>query len=89
MQIGVVAKKVGVSVGAVRFYERNGLLPRPPRIEGGFRAIRGQRGGNAGLRPARAGLGIQAEGDSRALATTREPLAAMRSCEVPIGRKAG
>ena len=37
MQIGVVAKKVGVSVGAVRFYERNGLLPRPPRTEGGFR----------------------------------------------------
>jgi DNA-binding transcriptional MerR regulator len=37
MQIGVVAKKVGVSVDAVRFYERNGLLPRPPRTEGGFR----------------------------------------------------
>lgn len=37
MQIGTVAKKVGVSVDAVRFYERNGLLPRPPRTEGGFR----------------------------------------------------
>lgn len=37
MQIGVVAKKVGMSVDAVRFYERNGLLPRPPRTEGGFR----------------------------------------------------
>ena len=37
MQIGAVAKKVGVSVDAVRFYERNGLLPRPPRTEGGFR----------------------------------------------------
>lgn len=37
MQIGVVARKVGVSVDAVRFYERNGLLPRPPRTEGGFR----------------------------------------------------
>ena len=37
MQIGVVAKKVGLSVDAVRFYERNGLLPRPPRTEGGFR----------------------------------------------------
>lgn len=37
MQIGAVAKKVGVSVDAVRFYERAGLLPRPPRTEGGFR----------------------------------------------------
>lgn len=37
MQIGAVAKKVGVSVDAVRFYERNGLLPRPPRTEGGYR----------------------------------------------------
>ncbi|MBS1867797.1 MAG: heavy metal-responsive transcriptional regulator [Acidobacteria bacterium] len=37
MQIGVVAKKLGLSVDAIRFYERNGLLPRPPRTEGGFR----------------------------------------------------
>lgn len=37
MQIGIVAKKVGLSVDAIRFYERNGLLPRPPRTEGGFR----------------------------------------------------
>ena len=37
MQIGVVAKRIGVTVDAIRFYERNGLLPRPPRTEGGFR----------------------------------------------------
>ena len=37
MQIGVVAKKIGLSVDAIRFYERNGLLPCPPRTEGGFR----------------------------------------------------
>lgn len=37
MQIGIVAKKMGLSVDAIRFYERNGLLPRPPRTEGGFR----------------------------------------------------
>lgn len=37
MQIGVVAKKTGVSVDAVRFYERRGLLPRAPRTPGGFR----------------------------------------------------
>jgi MerR family transcriptional regulator, copper efflux regulator len=37
MQIGVVAKKIGVSVDAIRFYERKALLPRPPRTQGGFR----------------------------------------------------
>ncbi len=37
MQIGIVAKKIGLSVDAIRFYERNGLLPRAPRTQGGFR----------------------------------------------------
>ncbi len=37
MQIGVVAKKIGLSVDAIRFYERRALLPRAPRTEGGFR----------------------------------------------------
>lgn len=37
MQIGIVAKKMGVSVDAIRFYERKGLLPQAPRTEGGFR----------------------------------------------------
>ena len=37
MQIGIVAKRIGVSVDAIRFYERNALLPRAPRKEGGFR----------------------------------------------------
>src|SRR5229473_3275205 len=37
MQIGTIAKKIGLSVDAIRFYERNYLLPRPPRTQGGFR----------------------------------------------------
>ncbi len=37
MQIGIIAKKIGLSVDAIRFYERNALLPRPPRTLGGFR----------------------------------------------------
>ena len=36
MQIGSVAKQIGLSVDAIRFYERNALLPRPPRTQGGF-----------------------------------------------------
>src|SRR5260370_36940788 len=37
MQIGIVAKKIGLSVEAIGFCERNGLRPRPRRTEGGFR----------------------------------------------------
>jgi len=37
MQIGTVAKNLGLSVDAIRFYERNSLLPRPARTQGGFR----------------------------------------------------
>lgn len=37
MQIGIVAKKIGLSVDAIRFYERNSLLPRAARTKGGFR----------------------------------------------------
>ncbi len=37
MQIGIVAKRIGLSVDAIRFYERNALLPRPARSQGGFR----------------------------------------------------
>lgn len=37
MHIGRVAKKIGVTPDTIRFYERNALLPRPPRSAGGFR----------------------------------------------------
>lgn len=37
MQIGQVSKQTGVSIDAIRFYERNGLLAAPPRSGGGFR----------------------------------------------------
>ena len=37
MQIGIVAKKIGLSVDAIRFYEHSSLLPRAARTQGGFR----------------------------------------------------
>jgi DNA-binding transcriptional MerR regulator len=37
MQIGAVGKRVGVSVDAFRFYDRNALLLPPPGTPGGFR----------------------------------------------------
>jgi DNA-binding transcriptional MerR regulator len=37
MRIGQIAKHTGLSVDAIRFYERNGLLAAPARSQGGFR----------------------------------------------------
>lgn len=37
IQIGKVAAETGLSVDAIRFYEREGLLREPMRSEGGFR----------------------------------------------------
>jgi DNA-binding transcriptional MerR regulator len=36
-RIGAVARAAGVSVQTVRYYERAGLLPRPPRTPSGYR----------------------------------------------------
>jgi DNA-binding transcriptional MerR regulator len=40
LQIGQVAKKTGLTVDAIRFYEKSGLLPCPARTEGGYRLYR-------------------------------------------------
>ena len=37
MQIGELAKRASVNVQTVRYYERRGLLPDPPRKESGYR----------------------------------------------------
>ena len=37
LQIGRVAQRTGLSVDAIRFYEKAGLLPRPVRSSGGYR----------------------------------------------------
>ena len=37
LQIGKVAQKTGLSVDAIRFYEKSGLLPRPARTQSGYR----------------------------------------------------
>jgi DNA-binding transcriptional MerR regulator len=37
IQIGDLAKRAGVTVDTVRFYERRKLVPRAPRSSGGFR----------------------------------------------------
>jgi DNA-binding transcriptional MerR regulator len=37
MQIGEVARKIGVATSAIRFYEESGLLPEPSRTPAGYR----------------------------------------------------
>ena len=37
MTIGQLAVRAGVGVETVRFYERRGLVPQPPRPDSGFR----------------------------------------------------
>jgi len=42
IQIGRVSEQTGLSVDAIRFYEKQRLLERPPRTEGGFRLFNTQ-----------------------------------------------
>ena len=37
VQIGKVSQETGLTVDAIRFYEKERLLRKPPRSEGGFR----------------------------------------------------
>ena len=37
MTIGKVAQLSGIGIETVRFYEREGLIPKPPRRESGYR----------------------------------------------------
>ena len=41
MKIGQVAKRAGVSIDTVRFYERRGVLPAPDRMPSGYRTYEG------------------------------------------------
>src|SRR3954462_8017389 len=37
MRIGTAARQAGVNVQTLRYYERRGLLPKPPRQSSGYR----------------------------------------------------
>lgn len=38
IQIGALSQRTGVHIETIRYYERVGVLPRPPRSAGGFRS---------------------------------------------------
>lgn len=37
MKIGNLARKTGVSIDTIRYYERRGLMPEPARLPSGYR----------------------------------------------------
>ncbi|MBI5212239.1 MAG: MerR family transcriptional regulator [Nitrospirae bacterium] len=37
LTIGQIAKKVGVNIDTIRYYEKQGLIPKPSRRESGYR----------------------------------------------------
>ncbi len=37
LPIGAVSRRTGVKIETIRYYERSGLMPSPPRSEGGHR----------------------------------------------------
>ena len=39
MKIGELATRAGVPIDTVRYYERQGLLPQPPRQPSGYRSF--------------------------------------------------
>lgn len=62
MRTGELAKEVGVSVGTVRLYEREGLLPRASRRANGYRDFPPAAAGRLRLVLACRGLGIPLAG---------------------------
>lgn len=42
MRIGELARQLGVSTDTLRFYEREGWLPRPERADNGYRTYRAE-----------------------------------------------
>ena len=42
MKIGALSKKTGLSIDAIRFYEKAGVIKSPTRTEGGYREFNGE-----------------------------------------------
>ena len=59
--IGTMSGQTGCNVETIRYYERIGLLPDPPRSEGGHRIYSLEHLKLADLYPARAGTWLHAE----------------------------
>ncbi len=88
MQIGIVAKKIGLSVDAIRFYERNSLLPWPPSTQG-LPPVWGNRRRDVRFYPPRTGSRIQTQRDPKSLGAAPQSSAAVCAGAPPAAGKAG
>src|SRR5215469_13624750 len=84
----MVAKKIGLSADAIRFYERNALVPRAPRSQGGFRQYDENDIETLVFIRRVQGLGFT-QRNSRSAETARESPTALCSRAAPSGREAG
>jgi len=58
VKIGQAASEAGVSIDTVRFYERRGVLPPPPRTASGYRVYTGAAVARIELARRLQGLGL-------------------------------
>jgi DNA-binding transcriptional MerR regulator len=79
-KIGELARRCGVSPDTIRFYEREGLLPPPPRTDSGHRIYDGESIVRLKLirRAQRIGLTLQDIGEILRLQDERHPEARLR-----------
>lgn len=81
LKIGAVAKRTGIGVETLRFYERSGLLGRPARTEGGYRLYDAEALNTLEFIKRAQTLGFSLEEIKRIIAesrTGRKPCAAVR-----------
>jgi DNA-binding transcriptional MerR regulator len=86
--IGSVAKRIGLTPDAIWFYERNELLPGPPRTEGGFRLYGESDVETLAFGRRVQGLGFKISEIREVAGSERKPFAAMRTCAASIAGKA-
>lgn len=61
LTIGELARKGGVKPGAIRFYERTGIIPKPHRMENGYRLYATATADRIALIRKAQGLGLRLE----------------------------
>ncbi len=95
MRIGTLAHSAGVTTKTIRFYERSGLLPEPPRTPSGYRDyppesaerlefIRAAQAAGLSLGEIRLVLRVRDEGVPRCASTAELLVAQLRRVEQRI-----
>jgi DNA-binding transcriptional MerR regulator len=84
VRIGELARTVGVSADTIRFYEREGLLPRPPRGENRYRAYTSTDADHLRLLVDLRGLDVPLQEAARVAAMCHSGHCADTSRELPL-----